>query len=181
MYHVQSIVGVTKIFKRNKNSLIFSGKHRFFQTIENVPVVTKLSQFSQLANLVEDIGTPHIAKIFCLAFEVKNPSLDGESIAMREPCTIPLHSSQSSKLKTHLLRMLLDSLWECPWAHELQGCVPPTKLPTSSNASEGNYSCNLYCPHGCEIGVAKLINTVSLISVLIIIAFFHSFLKKPRF
>ena len=56
--------------------------------------------------------TPHIVKIYCLAFEVKKQSLPGVSIAMRKPYNIPLHCSHSSKLKIRLLCMLLDTLWE---------------------------------------------------------------------
>ena len=42
--------------------------------------------------------------------EIQSQSLTGKSIAMHEPCTIPLHCSQLSKLKIRLLSVLLDSL-----------------------------------------------------------------------
>ena len=37
MNYVQLLAEATQIFMRNKNSLILSGKHGFFQTIEKVP------------------------------------------------------------------------------------------------------------------------------------------------
>ena len=60
---------------------------------------------------------PDIVKIYCLAAEVKNQSLAGESIAMREQCTIPLHCPQSRKLKIRLLLMLLYYPSGIPTSH----------------------------------------------------------------
>ena len=54
---------------------------------------------------------PPIVKTYCYAVEVQSQSLAGDAIAMREPCTNPLHCRQSSKLRIRLLRMLLESLW----------------------------------------------------------------------
>ena len=44
-----------------------------------------------------------IDKTHYYAFEAQSQSLTGESIAMREPCTIPLHCPQSSRLRLCLL------------------------------------------------------------------------------
>ena len=53
--------------------------------------------------------TVHVVKPIVKPLKFRQ-SLAGESIAMREPCTILLHCPHSSKLKIFLLRMLLD----CP-------------------------------------------------------------------
>jgi len=89
--------------------------------------------FKLIRSLFTIPRTPHIVRLYCLAFEVKNQSLARESIAMCEPCTNPLHCPQPSKLRIRLLRMFFDYVWgmpfgECSLAHELQGCVSPTKM-----------------------------------------------------
>ena len=67
------------------------------------------SEYITCLSLLRILRTVPIVKTYCCTVEVYSQSLAGESIAMREPCTIRLHYPQSSKLKIYLLRMLLVS------------------------------------------------------------------------
>ena len=78
----------------------------------NPPTLSKYRNFFKISllTLLGTLTTPRIAAIYCVALHAKNQSLVEKSIAMREPCTIPLHCPQSSKLKISFLHILLDSI-----------------------------------------------------------------------
>ena len=97
-------------------SYTFSHNSSYGNAISSPAVAVNMQSVQMIVYLFWIPRTPHIDKIYCLAFKVKNQSLAGESFAVFEPCTVPLHCVRSSKLKIRLLRMLLDFLWGMPFS-----------------------------------------------------------------